>query len=662
MNRKIYAITPLLFFILSFNINAQVSYNALPWSMNTAYNHYLMRTVHRQYAEREAELAKAFSSQAAMTAYRDERIRRYKKIVGEFPAKGDLNSKIVRTVKYDGFRIESIVFESIPKRYVTANFYIPDGQGPFPAALELCGHGLGGKIPASRAAILFALNKIAVLVVDPIGQGERIQFVDKNSQTLTRGATTEHTLLNQGANILGSSLAAYEYWDNHRAVDYLLTRNDIDKSRIGVYGSSGGGTQTAYMIGLDDRIMVASVCSYFTERESVLQEFGASDGCQHNPYEGREQLEIADFVMMMAPKPVLIMSGKYDFVDYWGALRAFEELKSAYTALGSPDKVSMFSVEAGHGMPLPKREALVSWFCRWMYGSNKQITETQQISVPSADLQCTTTGQVITSFADNVSIPDYHRKLVTEYEILRAGFLNKGKSELRNKVLELLGIELPGEKIITEQTGIIKVRNYDLFKFQIIKPGEMPLPCVVVYPENTSPKSNVILYLNEAGKSDFLSDENTILSYVNRNDIVIAADLRGYGETSDPLSLNETKYWNNEYRNAMISMHAGRPAMGQRVTDIISLVDFARSDKLLKGRKVFISANGSYGPAVIHATFLDNRIESAEITRSIKSFKQYITNPMQRDVYTNVLCGVLKYYDLKDLAELSGRNRIRIPD
>lgn len=127
----------------------------------------------------------------------------------------------------------------------------------------------------------------------------------------------------------------------------------------------------------------------------------------------------------------------------------------------------------------------------------------------------------------------------------------------------------------------------------------------------------------------------------------------------DPLSLNETKYWNNEYRNAMISMHAGRPAMGQRVTDIISLVDFARSDKMLKGRKVFITANGSYGPAAIHATFLDNRIESAEITRSIKSFNEYITNPMQRDVYTNVLYGVLKYYDLKDLAELSGRNRIR---
>jgi hypothetical protein len=641
---------------------SQFNNNALSWSTNNAYNSYLMRDVHQQYTDREKEFSEALGSKVAITGYRDGCILRYKKIIGDFPEKGDLNAKIVGTSKYDGFRIEKIIFESLPKRYVTANLYIPQGEGPFPVAVELCGHGLGGKMPASQAAVLFVLNKIAVLVVDPIGQGERIQFVDKNSQSLTRGSTTEHTLLNEGANLLGSSLAAYEYWDNHRAIDYLETRKDIDKSRIGVYGSSGGGTQTSYMVGLDDRIMVASVCSYFTQRERVLEISGPSDGCQHIPYEGREHLEIADFVLMMAPKPVLIMSGFYDFVDYWGATRGFGELKNVYTVLGSPDKVDMFTIEGGHGMSKAKREALVTWFRKWMYDDSTPVEETHEVSIPLDSLLCTSTGQVITSVIDQISIPDYHLNLSDQYDIQRIEFMKKGKSAVKDKVVELLGLSFSSEKIVAGQTGFMKMRNYDLIKFQIIRPGQMPVPCVVIYPEGARQNSPIVIYLNENGKDGILDVEQTINSFINRNEILVAADLRGYGETSDPLSLNDTKYWNREYRNAMISMHIGKPIMGQRVIDIISLLDFTDTNDLLKGHKVNIIANGSYGPAVVHAAFLDQRINKAEISRSVKSFNDYLKNPMQRDTYTNVLYGVLRYYDLQNLIDLAGKNRVRFID
>jgi len=662
MKKLFTGITLLVLYLLFPKANAQINNNALNWSMNTAYNNYLMRDVHQQYADRKKEVSKALVSKDAMTEYRNDCLRRYKKIIGDFPEKSDLNAKITGTTLQEGFRIEKIIFESIPKRYVTANFYIPAGEGPFPVALELCGHGMGGKIPESESAVLFALNGIAVLVVDPIGQGERVQFVDKTSQSLTRGSTTEHTLLNQGANLLGSSLAAYEYWDNNRAIDYIETRREIDKSRIGVYGSSGGGTQTAYMVGLDDRIMVASVCSYFTQRERVLEVYGASDGCQHIPYEGREHLEIADFVLMMAPKPVLIMSGLYDFVDYWGATQAFEELSKVYSVLGSPEKVSMFTIEGGHGMPKAKREALVTWFRKWMYRDDSPIKETKVFTTPAKDLLTTPTGQVITSFADQISIPDYHLKLSEQYDIQRTEFIKNDKSIIKNKVLELLGLSFPYEKIVAEQTGFTKMRTYDLFKYQVIRRGQMPVPCVVICPEDVKKNSPVVIYLNESGKGDILADEPTLLSFVNRNEILLIADLRGYGETADPLSMNDTKYWNREYRNAMISMHTGKPIMGQRVIDIISLLDFSDTNNLLKGHRVNIVANGSYGPAVVHAAFLDSRINQADISRSVKSFNDYLKDPMQRDIYTNVLYGVLKYYDLKDLISLSGKNRVKFVD
>lgn len=262
------------------SVSGQGNFNALTWKQNLAYNSYLMRDVHQQYADRQEELNKALKSKETILQYRDELRKRYKSILGDLPEKQALNAKVLQSTQEEGIRVEKIIFESIPKRYVTANLYLPKGKGPFPVALELCGHGLGGKIGAPTEAILLALNGIAVFVVDPISQGERIQLLDDQGKPATRGSTTEHTLLNVGCIFLGSSLAAYELWDNHRAVDYLESRTDIDKTRMGVFGSSGGGTQTAYLIGLEDRLKVASICSYFTQRERALELSTAPDGCQ----------------------------------------------------------------------------------------------------------------------------------------------------------------------------------------------------------------------------------------------------------------------------------------------------------------------------------------------------------------------------------------------
>jgi cephalosporin-C deacetylase-like acetyl esterase len=641
---------------------AQSNFNALPWKMNTAYFNYLMRDVHQQYADRKINIDAAFKSEQSVLEYRDNCILKYKNILGDFPEKEDLNAQVLGVSQQDGFRVEKILFESIPKRYVTANLYIPDGDGPFPVAVELCGHGMGGKIPAPRAALLLAQNKIAVLVVDPVGQGERVQFVDENSNSLTRGSTTGHTLLNAGANLVGTSVAAAEYWDNHRAIDYLVTRSDIDADRIGVFGSSGGGTQTSYLMGLDERIKVASVCSYFSQRERVLELYGPSDGCQHVPYEGREQLEIADFVLMMAPRPVLIMSGRYDFVDYWGATQAFAELEKTYSALGSPEKVKLFSIEGGHGMPKPKREALASWFRQWMYNDNTPVFEKNTLRIPADDLQCTETGQVNTAIADRISFPEYHLNLAKEYEKQRTGFLKQDKTVIETKVRELLGITVPKEKISAEATGRTSSRNYELYKYQITRLGQMPVPCVLLLPENVNSNSQVVLILNEGGKNDFLEDQTTIDSYINQNQILLVADLRGFGETADPSSLNDTKYWNREYRNAMISMHIGKPIVGQRVIDIFSLLDFIENSELTKSREIILKANGAYGSVAVHAAYLDSRISKTEISGAVKSYFEFLENPMQRDVYSQVLYGVLKYYDLKDLVQLAGKDRIRFVD
>jgi hypothetical protein len=313
-------------------------------------------------------------------------------------------------------------------------------------------------------------------------------------------------------------------------------------------------------------------------------------------------------------------------------------------------------------MPKAKREALATWFRTWLCKDTTAVHEAELVRVPDSDLQCTETGQVNTAFADAFSIPDYSMAMSNQFSEGRVAFLKQGQSTVRQKVLELLGIELPSTKIRAEQTGMTATRNYTLYKYQLIRQGEFPVPCVVVMPEKVVTSAKVILSLNEYGKDALLNDETTIGNFVNQGDILVVADLRGYGETADPLSLNDTKYWNREYRNAMLSLHIGKTIVGQRVTDVLSLVDFIKQDERFSVLPIQLNAEGSYGPVAIHATFLEPRISKTEIVRSIRSYEEYLKNPLQRDVYTNVLYGVLKYYDLKDLIGLSGKGRIQYID
>ncbi len=219
---------------------------------------------------------------------------------------------------------------------------------------------------------------------------------------------------------------------------------------------------------------------------------------------------------------------------------------------------------------------------------------------------------------------------------------------------DILGLKgLPDHKIRIEATGHDSMREYEQYKFQLIREGEMPVPCILIMPSRANADSPVELRLQEEGKGTYLSEYANFAAALTEGKILLLADLRGFGETTDPAFYTDAKYWNREYRNAMVSMHIGRPIMGQRVVDILTLLDFCSEHEFLKGHPVKVFANGIYGPVAIHAAYLDERINSVEIKHSVKTWKEYIERPMQWDMYSNVLYGALKYYDLPDLIRLS---------
>ena len=180
------------------------------------------------------------------------------KDLGGFPDRAHLNARVVGVLERTGYRIEKVIFESQPHFYVTANLYLPTtGHPPYPAILYPLGHERGGKTNPTWQQMLgsLATKGFVALTWDPIGQGERLQIFDEDLRESKVGnSTTEHTVVGTQCMLVGDHLARYTIWDGRRALDYLLSRKEVDPARIGLTGNSGGGTHTAYIAALDDRI------------------------------------------------------------------------------------------------------------------------------------------------------------------------------------------------------------------------------------------------------------------------------------------------------------------------------------------------------------------------------------------------------------------------
>lgn len=226
--------------------------------------------------------------------------------------------------------------------------------------------------------------------------------------------------------------------------------------------------------------------------------------------------------------------------------------------------------------------------------------------------------------------------------------------------MKLLGIQNLSNEVEAVCTGFNKLKAHDEYRFQLNSKGQMPIACIVRIPHRPNANAPIKIYLCDKGKSWFMTDLDR-KDETSDGTILIAADFRGLGEMEDPSIYNLSKYWNREWRNAAISIHIGRPIMGQRVTDLYTLVNFCSSNELLKGHPVQIIADGIYGPVVMHGVVLDERIKHATLSRTLKTWREYLTKPQQYDMYSNVIPNVLHYYDLPNLIKLS-ESRIKFTD
>ncbi|HWC00824.1 MAG TPA: prolyl oligopeptidase family serine peptidase [Bryobacteraceae bacterium] len=300
-----------------------------------------------------------------------------------------LQPQVIDVVQRNGYRIEKIVWQTLPGTLVPAHLYVPDIQsGPFPAVLVYVGHWWpdAKTRPDFQAfCINMARFGFVVLIWDPFGQGERgISSRDhRRIETLLVGVSQQ-------------GIAEYE---TRCALEYLLSRKEVDKNRIGMTGASGGGYNTWITAALDDRIKVAVPVvgtSEFANQIHASRAFDwyhASDHCHFVPgllhYANNQE-----FVSMIAPRPLLIVAASEDKSFPIAGVRQIAAYAGGlYKAYEAPEKTAFFEdTRDGHGYQQKKREAAYGWFQKWLrnVGDGGPYLEptTQTFPFDSPELQC----------------------------------------------------------------------------------------------------------------------------------------------------------------------------------------------------------------------------------------------------------------------------------
>ena len=319
------------------------------------------------------------------------------------------------TLEADDYVVEKLAYESFPGYFVSALLYKPKKvAAPIPGVLSPCGHSTNGKAAGEYQKLHINLAKrgYVVLTYDPVGQGERSQFWDaakgRSRFDLSCG---EHAVLGNPLYLLGTSLARYRIWDGMRGLDYLTSLPELDAQRIGCVGNSGGGTLTAYIAALDPRVTVAAICCYITTLRrrmgNRIQQDPSSDPEQDIFGFVSEGIDHAGLLALRVPRPTLMGVARFDFFPIEGAKESFAEAKRLYEVAGAGDRVAIAEAAERHGLTLPLRTAVYSFFDRWLAGRGDAGPATEIAARPRTDkeLLVCDDGQVNRSFRSRHLLP-----------------------------------------------------------------------------------------------------------------------------------------------------------------------------------------------------------------------------------------------------------------
>ncbi|MFC1563099.1 alpha/beta fold hydrolase [candidate division KSB1 bacterium] len=609
---------------------------------------------------REVEVAR-IRSETDWNVYKNRILRDYKEALGlPFPEKTPLNAERVKVLDRDTYRIENIIYQSMPEIYVTANLYVPQkGQAPFPGIIFPCGHSVNGKASTlyHSAALGLVQKGYVVLVFDPPGQGERYQYLKDDGTPLIGKPTTDHSLLANPLFLMGKHLMALRLWDAIRGIDYLLSREEVDPDRIGCTGNSGGGTVTLHLVPVEPRIKVAVPVGTVNSPDMELGTGGIGDGEQNLPMLVRYGITHADLMMLAYPRPYRLIKESQGSVRR-GTRVSFVQAQFLYETLGNKERMSFVETEWPHGYFNAMREPMYYWFGRWFYNRKDDHEEPELQLEEEKDLLCSKSGQILNERGKSIPqwiseqakknfpkriVPDNER----DFKALKEGLL----SEVRELMNNPQNDKLPISKTLSrfEEDGI------SIEKIVLYSEKDIYLPCLYFKPKYRKKVPTIVLTDSEGKTSDkgMLAKELAGFGYG-----VFAVDLRGIGETRvtkrssrDSQGSYQAQTLGIEASLAYDGLKLGRSIFAMRVYDLIKSVDYLCSrDDVEQDSGVAVIGKSSCGPIALYAAAIRDKIKGVLLDSSLASFSELTSPDLYSYNFIDFLPRVLCFHDLPQIA------------
>jgi cephalosporin-C deacetylase-like acetyl esterase len=581
------------------------------------------------------------------------------------PERTPLNAVIVRVLEREGYRIESLMFESRPNFWVTASLYVPAARGPFPGIISPCGHYATARLYPSYQFMYQSLVKegFVVLAYDPVGQGERRYYWDPatNQNEIGGPVTWEHSLPGQLLLLIGQDLTHYRIWDGMRAIDYLLTRPEVDPKRIGCCGHSGGGTLTTFIAALDERVKCVVAHEGGMHRRWPVHirpesSLGTGDTEQHFFPAAIYGVDGGDLNAAIAPRPLL--STIEHFNPGYNAVTA--EVRARYELMGAPEKFQTVEADDPHDMTMRLRLANTNWFCRWFQNRKGPETEPDFRLETAAEINCLPNGSI-----------RYSRRGDTIYSIIEREQsslpprLSMPPAEMQQSIRTLLRFHRSDHPLGVRALTTTARRHYRIEKIEFLSEPGIYIPTWVFVPDRRGDDRSAILYVSEQGKEADGLEFDVLEGLALQGNLVVSVDVRGIGETKP----RHGESGQGAYRHVgdaettmqYMAWEMNESLTGMRVQDVMRSVDYSLSRTDVNGAGVRAIGKGMGSLWVLFAAALDARVTRAVCHGGLLSYRTLARSDRYLHGASVMLPDVLKHFDLPQAASaVAGRRLVML--
>jgi dienelactone hydrolase/pimeloyl-ACP methyl ester carboxylesterase len=612
-----------------------------------------VRQVEQQGDQRRAAVRTREDAQA----YVREVQGKIRECFGPWPEKTPLNPRITGVVERDAYRIENVIFESRPGFLVTANLYVPMGRDfPLPGVVGTCGHSSNGKaaLPYQSFAQGLARLGYVVLIFDPIGQGERLQYPNDQLKSRIGVGVREHLYGGNQQFLVGEFFGSWRAWDGIRALDYLLTRKEVDPQHAGVTGCSGGGTMTTWLCGVERRWTMAAVSCFVTTFLRNCENELPADTEQCPPRALALGLDHSDFIAVMAPRPVILLTKEGDFFDIRGSEKAFRDLRRLYGLLGPDENIALFTEPGYHGYSQKSREAMYQWFNRSTRISDAQA-EPNLIIEKDETLWCAPKGQV----CELASKPFYAFTAERARDLAARRSKEFTLPELRRQVRTLLRLPATENRSAPEYRILRnwRSRGYPKPRWATYVVETEPGIQAVVYRLGgeqmlSRPRAGnrrAILYVAHLSSDAELRDEPLIREIVQAEPDadLYTVDVRGIGE-SRPDTCDENSFFDlygSDYFYSIHSIMLDRPYVGQKTHDVLRVLDWLRS---AGHEEVHLVGKGWGAVPATFAAVLSDQVTQVTLKNALTSYQEIAESQDYSWPLSTLVPNVLSAFDLPD--------------